>query len=155
MGFLGDFGTQYDAGKCGQTFQLVGAEDPASRLHSLKVLTRNLQLLIQYSTTAFGRSRSGCLDDTYYQRDNKVAPRLRPVSISHFSDSDDSASVWNEALGCLLCITVPTGLAVAAYFCGLKDAWPVCAVVILGLAYVGALQRALQVIGLAGTALWR
>ena len=71
----------------------------------------------------------------------------------------DSKQIWNEALGCLLCITVPTGLAVAAYFCGLKDAWPVCAVVILGLAYVGALQRvlqcALQVFGLTGTAFWR
>lgn len=48
----------------------------------------------------------------------------------------DSAGRCDEALGCLLCITVPCGLAVAAYFCGLKDAWPVCALVIIGLAYV-------------------
>lgn len=118
--------------------------------------------MIQYFTTAFGRSLSGCLDNITYYGTKKTAPRLCPVSISHFQIrmiQRDSKQIWNEALGCLLCITVPTGLAVAAYFCGLKDAWPVCAVVILGLAYVGALQRvlqcALQVFGLTGTAFWR
>eukprot|EP00913_Durusdinium_trenchii_P017028 g16013.t1 len=42
----------------------------------------------------------------------------------------------STALGYLLCITVPAGLVVVGYFCGLKDAWPVCALVIAGLAYV-------------------
>ncbi|CAJ1410695.1 unnamed protein product [Effrenium voratum] len=42
----------------------------------------------------------------------------------------------STVLGYLLCVTVPGGLAVAAFLCGLKTAWPVCAVVIFGLAYV-------------------